>query len=802
MFHELRIGMRMLLSQPGFTLIAVSALALGIGATTLIFSVVNAVLLRPLPFPEAERVIRIGERHAPATTMLNLTCAAFLDLGGETNTIEKTAAARFFSANLTDSDQPEQVNQMLVSADYLSVLKITPSIGRIFSADDNKPGAAKVAILSDRLWRRRYAGDPSLVARTIRIGSDNVTVVGVLPPDSRPGYPFAGEYDLWTPFVPDSELRGNRRSHIIAVIARMKPGVTIEQVESELAIIARRIETNSPGIDPDMSLDAIRLHDQIVAPVRQALILFLCAVGLLLMIACANVANLMLARTSVREREMAIRAALGAGRLRLVRQLLTESSLLALIGGAAGVALATWSADIVASLNPSTFPRINEVRVDARVLIASLLVSLLTGMLFGLAPVFHLPKHSLGATLKEGGRGIAGKGRHLLRRLLVVTEVALAIALLTGAGLLINSFVRLMQVNRGFDPANVLTVGLNLPASKYPDGVRQTAVLTRMLDRVSAIPGITSAGLVSSLPFRGGAATDFAIEGRPIPDKSNEPMADIRTVDGGFFRSLRIPLRSGRTFDERDIAGAKQVMIINEEMARQHWPNEDPIGRRVTMMDWGPPLTGEIVGVVGDVRADGLDSSVRPMIYWPYPQFPTIFNNLVVRTDGDPMKVFPAIQTQVWSVDDEQPLTRIQTMEDVIAGSVAPRRFNMLLLVIFGAMALLLSAVGIYGVLSYSVAQRKHEIGIRMALGARAADVLKMIMKQGMGLTLAGVGIGLAAAFALTRLMKSLLYDVGASDPLTFSAAAVLLCVTALLACYVPARRATRLDSMKTLRHD
>ena len=802
MFNDLRIGLRMLLAQPGFTLIAVLAIALGIGATTLVFSVVNAVLLRPLPFPDAERVVRIGERHPGSTALSNLSYAAFLDLGNDIKSIESISAARFFTANLTDGNQPQQVNTLLVSARYLSALKIQPQLGRIFAPQDDVPGAAKVAMLSDALWKQRYGGDPGVVGRSIRIGSDSVTVIGIMPDRFRAGYPFSGQYDLWVPLVPTGDLRANRRSHLLGVLGRLKSGITLQQAQSELGELARGIEQASPGIDPDMGLDVVGLRDQVVAPIRQALIVFLFAVGLLLLIACANVANLLLARVTVREKEMAIRAALGAGRLRLIRQSLTESAMLALIGGACGVLFAMWGTRIVASLNPSTFPRINEVTIDTQVLIFTLLISLATGILFGLAPVIQLPRSGLTETLKDASRSIAGGGKRWLRHVLVVSEVALAITLVVCAGLLINSFVRLMQVNRGFDSSNVLTVNLNLPGSKYRTGETQTLVLRQILERVRSAPEVSSAGVVSSLPFGGGPATDFEIEGQPVPDKNLQPIADIRIVDEGYFNTLRIPLRAGRFFNEHDLAGATQIMMINEEMARQYWPNENPIGRRVTMKDWGPPLTGQIVGIAGDVRADGLDSRVRPMIYWPYPQFPGIFNNLVVRTEGDPLKIVSAVQAQVWSVDRELPLTRVQTMDDVIAGSVAPRRFNMLLLGIFAALALALATVGIYGVISYTVVQRRHEMGVRIALGARPVDVVKLVVKQAMLLTLFGIGLGLAAAFGLSRLMSNLLYDVHSFDPLTFASAALLLALIALLACLIPARRATRVDPLQSLRRE
>ncbi len=804
MIQDLQIGFRILRTHPGFTLVAVMVLALGIGATTLIFSVVNAVLLRPLPFPGSQKIIRLEERHGRSGSgSSNLSYAAFNDLGRQTGTLEHISAARFGATNLTDGNEPEGVSSMFVSADYMQALGVVPTLGRVFLPEEDTPGRNKVVILGYGLWQRRYGSDPGLIGKTIKAGNDNLTVVGVAPPGFRSGYPFRGQYDLWLPLTPTGNLRDNRRSHLLGVIARIKPGVSLSQAQVELTTIARRIEQQNPGVDdPGLDFNAVRLKDRLVAPLRPALTVFLCAVGLLLLIACANVANLMLARSAAREKEMAIRSALGAGRLRLARQLLTESALLAALGGVLGLLLAVWGVNLVASLNPTNFPRINEVNIDGSVLGFSLLVSLLTGLIFGLAPVLQLPKHSIYETLKEGGRSGEGVKRGRLRQALVVSEVALALVLLIGAGLLINSFLRLMQVNRGFDPTNVLTVNINLPFSKYPEGMQQTAVLRQILERISATPGVRSAGLTSTLPFAGGPATDFEIVGRPPAESGQEPFADIRIVDAGYFRTLAIPLRAGRIFSDRDTAEAPRAMIINEEMARRHWPNENPIGRRVTMKDWGPPLTGEIVGVVGDVKADGLDSETRPMIYWPYPQFPSIFNNLVIRAEGDSLGVVAAVKNQIWAVDRDQPLSTIQTMEEVIARSVAPRRFNMLLLSVFAALALALAAVGVYGVISYTVAQRTHEIGIRMALGAQRGNVLGLIVKQGMTLAIAGVFIGLAASFALTRLMANLLFGVSASDPLTFAVVASLLCGVALVACYLPARRATKVDPLAALRYE
>jgi putative ABC transport system permease protein len=801
MIQDLRIGFRVLRTRPGFSFVAVLTLALGIGAATVIFSVVNGVLLRPLPLPESDRLVRIEEQHDQSVNPSNLTHASFFDLIENTSTLEHLSAARFWTTNLADGDEPEQVSSLLVTADYFSALGVSPAIGRNFLTEEDQPGRGDVVIISNALWQRRYGADPDVIGKTINANGRPMTVVGVLPAGFRSGYPFQGDYDVWSPLVPGT-LRSNRVSHLLGVIGRIKPDFTIDQSRSELATIATSIIAQNPGVDdPVFTIGAVRLQDRMVSTVRPAIFMFLSAVGLLLLIACANVANLLLARAASRQREMAIRSALGAGRVRLARQLLTESLLLGGLGGIVGLILAFGSLRLVTSLSPANFPRMNEVNIDVRVMVFAILVSLLTGLIFGLAPIIQLPGRSFSESLKDGSRGTGSRKGWLLNGL-VAFEVSLTLIVLIGAGLLINSFLRVMQENRGFDPANVLTVNLNLPVSKYGTGAQQTAVLQQMLERVRAVPGAQSVGLTNVLPFSGGPATTFEIAGRPPVEPGNELTADIRIIDSNYFKTLAVPLRSGRTFTEQDTADAPRVMIINAELARQYWAGEDPIGRRVTMLHWGPPLTGEVVGVVGDVKSDGIDSTTRPMIYWPHPQFPSTFNNLVIRAAGDPSSIVAGVKSQIWSVDREQPLNRIETMEKIIANSAAPRRFYMFLLATFAFLSLALAAVGIYGVISYTAAQRTREIGVRVALGAQRGDVISMVVREGMLLALVGVVIGLTGAFGLTRLMTGLLYGVEAADPLTFGVISVLLSLVALVACYVPARRAAGVDPLTALRCD
>ena len=789
----------MLIRKPGFTAVAILTLALGIGANTMIFSVVNAVLLSPLQFPDSGRLVRLGETHANFNG--GFTYASFLDLGDETETLENIAAARFWSDNLIDGGEPEQVSMMLVSANYFPALGVQPLVGRTFLREEDTPGRDNVVVMSHRLWQRRYGGDLNLIGKTIKVGANERTVIGVMPPDFQSNVLFSGQYDLWTPLVPGGLLHDNRRSHLLSVIARLKPQATITQAQAELTGVALGIEQQNPGVDdPGLGVSVVGLQERMVAPLRPALIVLLCAVGCVLLIACANVANLLLARSAAREKEMAIRIALGASRWRIARQLLTESALLGLAGGAAGLLIAVWGVDSITALAPANLPRIDEVRVDGRVMGFTLLTSLLTGILFGLAPALQLPRLSINEVVKDGGRGSTGARRRWLRHFLVVSEVALALVLLIGAGLLINSFWRLQQVDRGFDSRNVVT--LNLTLSRYSNTQQQVGFLKEVLERAAQVPGVRSVGVTSTLPLRGGPATTFVLEARPPVALGDEPSADIRVIDSNYFRTMGITVRAGRAFAETDSTNAPKVMVINETLARRFWPGEDPIGKRVTMKDWGPPLTGEVVGVAADVKADGLDSESRPMIYWPYPQFPVIFNNIVVRAEGDPLSLVGSIKDQIWSVDPAQPIASVTTMDQVLATSVAPRRFNMLLLGIFAAVALALAAVGIYGVISYTVSQRTHEIGIRLALGARSSDVLRLVVGQGMALALAGVGLGIAAAAGLTRLMSTLLFGVSATDAPTFVVVAVLLSAVALAACVVPARRATKVDPMVALRYE
>jgi putative ABC transport system permease protein len=801
--QDLRYALRMLAKRPGFTVVAVLTIALGVGANTMIFSVVNAVLLRPLPFPGSERAVRIGEGHSDSSNNTgNFTYATFLDLGDRTESLDHIAAARFWADTLTDGGEPEQVSSLLVSAEFFPALGVDPAIGRTFLPEEDRPGNDGVVVIGYALWQRRFGGDPGLVGKVIKVSGTDRVVIGVMPRGFQTSFLFPGQYDLWRPLVPTGPLRGNRRSHLLGVIGRLNPGFTLTQARHEMTSFAALVDEQNPGVDPGLRVNVVGLQDKLVDPVRPALIVLLGVVGCVLLIACANVANLLLARAAAREKEIAVRLALGAGRSRILRQLLTESLLLALTGGAAGLLLAVWGVDSIAALSPGGLPRLSEVNVDGRVLAFTFAISLVTGVLFGLAPALQLGSISITESLKEGARGSLGKKRRWLRQALVVTEVAASMLLLVAAGLLINSFWRLLQVDRGFDAQNVLAVNVVLPPARYSKSTQQVSFMGQALDRLAEIPDVRSVGLGSSLPLTGGPSTDFVIEGRPPVDPEHEPIADIEIVDAGYFQTLRVPLRQGRVFGEGDTPFSKKVMVISETMARQYWPNESPIGGQVTMKDWGPPLTGEVVGVVGDVKANGLDKETRPMIYWPYTQFPSIFNNFVLRTEGDPLAMAGAVKAKIWSIDSQQPVARVQTMEQVLADSIAPSRFNMLLVGLFAFLALVLATVGIYSVISYTVAQRTNEIGIRVALGARGLDVLKLIVRQGMALTVLGIGLGLLSAMGLTRLMTGLLFGVSPTDAVTLATIALLLFITALAACLVPALKATRIDPMLALRYE
>jgi putative ABC transport system permease protein len=798
--QDLRFGLRMLRKSPSFTIVTVLTLALGIGANTAIFSVVNTVLVRPLPYPNHDRILRIQESHQNDAEA-NLTYATFLDLQRAAKSIDNLSAYRPWVFNRTGEGEPERVAGAMVSANFFTAFATQPFLGRLLTDEDDRSGGNnRVTVLSYGLWANRYGEDRDIIGRTVLVNSEPHTVVGVMPQ----GFDFPEKSAMWCPLIPGGEFHENRRAHLLSVVAVLRSTNSQAMAQQELSGIAQSIRENDRGSeDPGLLLIASPLKKVLVAPVRTALEILIFSVGMLLLIACANIANLLLSRSAVRQKEIAVRTAMGAGRGRLARQLFTESLLLGSLGGLLGFAVAVWALRVLTAMNAANIPRLNQITMDWHVLIFTLLVTFSTSMLFGLVPALGGLKIDLHASLKEQA-AISGKSsRTGIKQLLLVPQFALATVLLAGAGLLANSFVHLLRVDLGFNPANLITMELFLSPAEYPERDPRAAVLLHeMMERVRAIPGVRSAGLVSALPITGGPATDFSISGRPLPRAGDEPSADIRTVDPAYFGTMGIPLLAGRNFTERDNAPAPPVMVINQTMARQFWPNENPLGKHVTMKDWGAPLTGEIVGVVGDVKSNGLDEAGGPMIYWPYYQFAQIFNSVIVRSELNIATLIPAVKSQIWLVDKNQPVSDIKTMDQVLSDSLARRRIYMALLGMFAGAALLLAAVGIYGVMSYTVNQRVHEIGLRLALGAERADVLRLILSEGTKIAFAGTAIGIAVALALTRLMTSLLYGVTATDPATLLAVAALPVLVAVVACYIPARRAVRVDPMVALRHE
>jgi putative ABC transport system permease protein len=812
LWQDLRYGVRMLMKSPGFALIAVLTLALGIGANTAIFSVVNGVLLRALPYYEPERLVMVWTARPILQAQIGLedfpvSVADFVDWRNQNQVFEHMAAMWTPRMNLTGDGEPESAVGLRASASLFPLLGARFAVGRAFLPEEDRAGADRVVVVSHELWQRRYGADPKLIGQKITLNDEAYTVIGVTAPDFQ--FPRRGEVptdfylggatkvDLYLPIAFTPELMNNRGGNFLMVIARLKPGVSLGQASADMSAIARRLTEQYPQTNADKGVRLAPLHQQAVGKARTALLVLLGAVGFVLLIACANVANLLLARAAGRQKEMAIRAALGANRWRVVRQLLTESLLLAISGGAAGLLLAWWGVEMLLAIAPDSLPRAYDIRLDARVAGFTLLASLLTGIVFGLLPALQASKINLGVTLKEGGRDAAGLLRRRLRGFLVVSEVALAFVLLIGAGLLIRSFARLTEVDPGLDPQGVLTMGIQLPFAKYRDG-RSVAFFQQTLERVRALPGVEAAATVSSLPLSGAHASGgFAIEGRPSPTEQTFN-AWLCTISPDFFKTFRVPLIKGRLIVESDSAKAPPVVVVNESLARNYFANDDPLGKRITILG----ATREIVGVVGDVKHSALDEEAKREIYLPMAQlrFPPISMSLAARISGDPMQMVAAVRGQVWAVDKDIPTSNIETMERLMAKSVAPRRFNLLLLGVFALVGLALAAVGLYGVMSYTVTQRTREIGVRMAMGARTSDVLRLVIGEGTKLALIGALLGLGGALALTRLLKTLLFEVSATDPLTFIVIAALLIIVALLACWIPARRAASMDPLVSLR--
>ena len=799
LFQDLRYGARMLRTKPGFTLIAVITLALGIGANTAIFSVVSGVLLRPWPYRDAGRIVTLWQRNNQTGVKENgASPANFLDWQSRSQAFTEMAAAEPYSLNLTGQGEPEAFRSWLVTASFFRILGVGALHGRTFAPEEFQPGGERVVVLGHGLWQRRFGGDPGLIGRTLRLNGQQYTVLGVMPPE----FQFPTGREMWAPRIATERDRVIRGGGYLPVIARLKPGVTAAQAEQEMAGIAARLAQEYPQANRERGVAAVPLLEQLTGRVRPALLVLLGAVGLLLLIACANVAGLLLVRAAEREREFAVRTALGAAPGRLARQMLTESLLLALLGGVAGVLLAVWASSAMIALSPGDLPRAAEVRIDGRVLAFAVAVSGLTALAFGLAPALRLSRPDLSSALKDGGRGGSSPARYRLRQALVVSEVALALVLLVGAGLLVRSFTRLLEVDPGFSAESALALEVHIfGVARTPE--QKAAFIEQTVDRLAALSGVRAAGAVSALPFHDNAVspnTAFTVEGRPSPSPGQEPSAYLTVATADYFNTLGIPLRRGRLFGRFDRGGAPPVALINETMARRYWPDEDPVGQKIAARLFGQAIACEVIGIVGDVRHTGLDSDPRPELFLPHLQNPYGSMTYVVRTAADPLALLPAVKSEIWAVNKNLPFTSTATVQQLVSRTLEGRRFTLLLLSAFAALALLLAAIGIYGLISFSARQRTHEIGVRMALGAQAGDISKLVVKEGLLLTLPGVAIGVAGAWALTRFLSGMLFGVSATDPATFAALSALLLAVAFLACYIPARRAARVDPMVALR--
>ncbi|MFY9556990.1 MAG: ABC transporter permease [Blastocatellia bacterium] len=817
LLHDVRYSVRMLRKSPGFTVVAVVALALGIGATSAIFSVVNAVLLRPLPFKDPERLVRIWGKIEKAGIPKNwISQPELVDLKEQSQSFEDIAAYQSAGVNLTGNEDPVRVNTAFVNASLFPILGIEATIGRTFLEEEDQPGHDKVVLVSNGLWRRRFGGDPGLIGKTVGLSGDSYTVIGIMPP----GFQFPDQDDLWVPIAIDKTKLDNRGNHGLEVVARLKPGVTIGQAQSELTNLAAAMEQQYPTnySDSGFGLYPVSMLDELIGNVRPAFRILLGAVAFVLLIACANVANLLLARATVREKEVAIRAALGAGRRRLMQQLLTESVLLSVIGGTLGLLLAWFGVKLFVALGPQDIPRLDEISLDGRVLAFSFLVAVATGLVFGLAPALQISKPELHDSLKEGARG-SSAGRPRLRNALVVSEIAIALVLLVGAGLMIKSFQQLLKLDMGFQTEKTLTMRLSLPSTKYKEDAMIAGFYRQLLDKVKALPGVESVGAISHLPLSGSYASGTTAVENPDTDEALKNFqgipyieADRRNVSADYFSTLGIALKKGRLFTDADDQNAPPVAIVDETFERRFWPKSTALGKRfIARFGDGKDIKwGQIVGVVAHVRHYGIDQvkqyglgqEGREQVYFPYPQRTSNRMYLAIKTKTDPLSLTSAVRDAVLSLDPEQPIYEVASMDQLLTSSLAQRQLNMVLFAGFSAIALVLAAVGIYGVMSYSVTQRTHEIGIRMALGAQQRNVLRLVVTQGMTLAVAGVVIGLGAAIALTRLMSSLLFGVSATDPVTFVAISVILTGVALAACLVPARRATKVDPMIALRYE
>jgi putative ABC transport system permease protein len=806
--NDLRFAVRGLLKRPVFAAIAVITLGLGIGASTAIFSVVNSVVLRHLPYRTADRIVAIQELN-PEGKRIQVTGPNFIDWRAQNTVFEHLAAIKTRNVNLTLSDQAERIDMAQTSADFFDVFGASAQHGRLFVPGDEQAGHAPVAVLSDALWRRRFGGDANVIGKSITLDGNTYSIVGV----AQPGFQYPDKTEVWLPplkLAPEFSARveptERRGMGYLNAVGLLKPGVTVAQAASDMETITSRLRQQYPETNNRRFNRVLALQEHLVGNSRTMLWLLFGAVMFVLLIACANVANLLLANATSRSKEIAIRTALGASRWRVMRQLLTESTILALTGGVLGLFLSSYGIKAITKLLPQEFPRLNEIGMDWRVFGFTLGASLLTGFLFGFAPALQISRADVQEAMKETGRGTAGNTRHTrLRHALIVAEVALSVVLLAGAGLLFRSFMRLQAVNAGFTPQQVLTAQLSPAGPKYDDNGDYAVFYNQVLERVRAIPGVESAGVINTLPLSGGPTIAFRVEGRPILTVDKWVPTSFRSVSPDYFRAMNITVLQGRAFTPEDTAGAPRKLMINQALAQRDFPNEDPVGKRITLGNTdanNQPIWFEIVGVTANVRSIELREEAPPELYFATPQLPFQNMAVVVRSTVEPESIAPALRQAVAEVDRNVPVAQVQTMEHIVSQSVTQPRFNLFLVGLFGGVALLLSAAGIYGVTAYTVTQRTHELGIRLALGAQVSDVLKLVLGEGMAVIGIGMVIGLAASFGLMRLMRSLLFGVGENDPLTFAAISLVLLFVALLACYLPARRATKVDPMIALRYE
>jgi putative ABC transport system permease protein len=804
--QDIRFGIRMLAKNRAFTIVALLTLGLGIGANTAIFSVVNAIVFRALPYAAPQQLVGVWTKdlNQPGS-QYPASLPTFRDWQQQSHSFTGFAAYAFNRYHISGKEGPDETRAALTTANFFDVMGVAPVLGRPLQASDDHQ---RVVVLGEPLWRRRFNADGNVVGKTIDLNSETFTIIGVMPPSFRFPTP---DIELWSSLAPIYDLPGGSRSSVgdwinnrslrgYRVVGRLREGVLLEQAQAEMNTIAERLAKDYPDSNAGTGVVLVPLRTQMVGGYQKPLIVLLVAVGFILLIACANVANLMMSRTAARDREIAIRRAMGAGQLRLIRQMLTESILLASLGGLLGLLLASWGVQLLLGLTPKDIPRLEGVSVDRAALLFTFIVSIATGVLFGLAPAWHARSLSLNESLREGGRGIAGMARiKRVRGLLVMSEIALAVTLLIGAGLMLKSFQRLTDVNPGFKPDHLLTMAVGLQFVRYQDPAKQIAFFEQALQRIRSLPGVIAAGACTSLPpsyIQQG--TGFSIEGRPVEAGSQQPSAIYMPATAGYLEALGLPLVRGRTIADADTAQAPGVVVINQTLASRFFPNEDPVGRRMTISG----VLRTIVGVVGDARYQGLGVEAGPQAYVPHAQSPFPGMRIVVRTTTEPTSLIAAVRTQIQSVDSEEGPTRFAAMTELLSESVAQPRFNTFLIGLFAALAFILSAIGIYGVINYDVTQRTGEIGIRMALGAQAPDVVRLILTQGILLTLGGLAVGVAGAFALTRFLSGLLFEVRPNDPVTYVAVSVLLAVVALAACLVPARRATKVDPLVALRYE